>query len=82
MLKRLLTFLLIFLCSNLSMSAKDSGLSSVSEQWELRGKIAASKLNDLIIELESLKMPHKDREQDEGAIGRITDHTGQTLTSD
>lgn len=71
MLKRLLTFVLIFLCSNLSLSAKDSGLSSVEEQWELRGKIAASKLNDLIIELESLRMPHRGSEQDPQTVKRI-----------
>ena len=69
--KRFFALVIIAFCLPLPISANDSGLSSVSEQWELRSKIAASKLNDLIIELESLKMPHRDNKQDEETVRRI-----------
>ena len=53
------------------LHGKDSPLESVQFLWETRGTIAESKLNDLIIQLESLKMPHGDSSQDEETVKRI-----------
>ena len=71
MFKQVLTLVTALLLLTSFLSGQAPELKAVEQQWELRGKIAASKLNDLIIELESLKMPHKDRDQDEQTIKRI-----------
>ncbi len=54
----LLSLLILSTLAN-PVSAYTEALSLVMEQWEIRGKVADSKVKDLLIELEAMRMPHR-----------------------
>ena len=65
---------LLLLVPSLLLGRQSSGLKVVEETWELRGKIAESKLNEMILELEVFRITQKGRDTDEHSIKRLVGH--------